>query len=89
MRAIAVLSLAYLLVQAGCAGRVDSSEPGAARAVDNDAEAARLYGIAEDLDKAGKTKEAMSTYRHIEREFPKSAQGKKARERIKRLPVAR
>lgn len=89
MRAIAVLSLACLLSQTGCADRVVSSQPGPDSAVDKDAEPARLFGIAENLEKAGKTKEAISTYRHIERDFPKSGHSKKARERTRRLPVGR
>jgi outer membrane protein assembly factor BamD (BamD/ComL family) len=89
MRAITVLSVAVLFSQAGCGSRVDISEPVTASTIDRDAEAARLYGIAEKLEKEGRTKDALSTYRHIQRDFPKSAQSKKARERMKRLPVAK
>jgi outer membrane protein assembly factor BamD (BamD/ComL family) len=89
MRAIAGVSLACVLIHAGCGSHAEAPQPTAAATINPNVEAARLYAVAEKLAQEGKTKDALSTYRHIQRDFPKSAQSKKARERIKRLPAAR
>lgn len=46
-------------------------------------EAARVFAIAENLERQGKAREATAAYRHILREFPRTDHGKKAAARIR------
>ena len=47
--------------------------------------AARVFAVAERLEKAQKTKQAFAAYRQVADQFPDSPEGKKAAARIRRF----
>lgn len=47
-------------------------------------EAARVFGLADGLEKEGKSKEAFAAYRQVADKFPETPDGKKAAARIKK-----
>jgi len=83
MRSLVRISVCSSALCLGCgeaaSGRRERQPPVQEQAV----EAARVFAIAENLEKQGKAQEAAAAYRHILREFPKTDHGKKAAARIK------
>jgi hypothetical protein len=79
---IARFSLSISLLVIGC-GR---AEP--ARRETPEQAAARVFDLAQNLEKAHKTKEAFAAYQQIVRHYPATAGSKKAAERIAEAQTA-
>jgi TolA-binding protein len=47
--------------------------------------AARIFGLAQDLEKQHKTKEAYAAYRQLGQHYPSTAGGKRAAERLSQV----
>jgi hypothetical protein len=67
----------------GCGGR----EPAAPAPAPAEA-AARAFGVAQGLEREHKTKQAFAAYRQVARQFPDTAEGKKAAARIRQAQKA-
>jgi len=82
MRSIARFSLCLSLIATGC-GR-----SGPAPRETPEQAAARVFDLAQNLEKEHKTKEAFAAYHQVVRHYPATAGGKKAAERIARAQKA-
>ncbi len=82
LRIIVMLPLAMPWLCAGCGGSGSQVQPTVVGSPEQ--EAARVFALAQSLEKEGDTKKAFSAYHQIIRNFPATSSGTKAAARIKK-----
>jgi hypothetical protein len=87
VRRVAGLVLAAAAACLGCGQGAPAPTAAPLSAAQQEAEAARVFALAQGLEKERKTADAVAAYRHIVRSFPQAPHAKQAAARLKRMPA--
>lgn len=83
MRTLAMIALFCPILALACGEAAVGPHDSPPATLNSEAEAGRVFEIAENLEKSGRAQEATEAYQQILREYPQTAQGKKAAARLK------
>lgn len=87
MRRMRMFPVTCLALALGCGEPGPTPVEAPLSAEKQEAEASRVFGLAQQLEKDRKPQDAIASYRHITRNFPNTPHGKKATERLKKIQV--